>query len=73
MEPTSYAQVVKDLKWRDTMAAKVAALEANNTWPLTSLPTHKKPIGCKWVYKIKRRADGSIEMYKARLVTKGFT
>jgi len=51
VEPTSYAQDLKDLKWRNTMATEVASLEANNTWSLTSLPTHKKPIGCKWVYK----------------------
>ena len=40
---------------------------------MTSLPTHKKPIGCKWIYKIKHKVDGSIERYKARLVAKGFT
>ena len=55
------------------MAVEIATLEANNTWSLTSLPAHKKPIGYKWVYKIKHKADGSIERYKARLVAKGFT
>ena len=30
-------------------------------------------VGCKWIYKIKTRSDGSIECYKARLVGKGFT
>ena len=30
-------------------------------------------VGCKWIYKIKTRFDGSIECYKARLVAKGFT
>ena len=55
------------------MAAEISALEANHTWVLTPLPSHKKTIGCKWVYKVKYRFDGSIERYKARLVTKGFT
>ena len=30
-------------------------------------------VGCKWIYKIKTRSDGSIEHYKTRLVAKGFT
>ena len=30
-------------------------------------------VGCKWIYKIKTRSDGSIECYKARLVAKVFT
>ena len=55
------------------MNAKIAALEDNHSWTLASLPPHKKPIGCKWVYRIKYKSDGSIERYKARLVTKGFT
>ena len=55
------------------MDAKILALEANNTWTVTSLPPGKKPIGCKWVYRVKYKSDGSIERYKARLVAKGFT
>ena len=39
------------------MAVEIVALEANNTWSLIPLPAHKKPIGCKWVYKIKHKAE----------------
>jgi len=29
-------------------------------------------VGCKWVFRAKRKANGSIEQYKARHVVKGF-
>jgi len=54
------------------MSDEIRALEENKTWILTDLPPHKTAIGCHWVYKIKFKADGSIERYKARLV-KGYT
>ncbi|BBH06340.1 RmlC-like cupins superfamily protein [Prunus dulcis] len=72
-EPTSYDQAANDPNWQQAMTAEITALEQNNTWTLTSLPHGHKPIGCKWVYKIKHRSDGTIERYKARLVAKGYT
>ena len=45
----------------------------NKTWEIVDLPKNKKPVGCKWVYKIKYNSNGTIERYKARLVAKGYT
>jgi len=54
------------------MDEKMAALDANAIWELIALPKDKKTIECKWVYKIKHNANGSVNRYKARLVAKGY-
>lgn len=59
--------------WKATMTHEFEALHTNHTWDLVHLPAGKKAIGCRWVYKIKHKADGSIERFKARLVVKGYT
>uniref|UniRef100_A0A2N9I913 Reverse transcriptase Ty1/copia-type domain-containing protein n=1 Tax=Fagus sylvatica TaxID=28930 RepID=A0A2N9I913_FAGSY len=72
IEPQFYHEAVKSPHWVDAMSKELEALEANHTWVLTSLPPGKQPIGCKWVYKLKFKSDGTIERYKARLVAKGY-
>jgi len=72
-EPKSYPQAMKSVEWRDAMTKEIQVLESNNTWDLCPLPKGKSAIGCKWVYKIKYHSDGSIERYRARLVSKGYT
>lgn len=59
--------------WKRAMVDEFNSLQENNTWELTELPPNRKPIHCKWVFKSKRGADGTIHRYKARLVAKGFT
>jgi len=55
------------------MYEELSALQLNQTWILTPLPAGQKPIGCKWVYKIKYNSDGSVDKYKTRLIAKGYT
>ncbi|KAJ4818128.1 hypothetical protein LUZ62_030694 [Rhynchospora pubera] len=72
-EPTNFLQANKSSIWRDAMSREIDALAQNQTWTLVPAPSDHNIVGCKWVYRIKRNADGSIERYKARLVAKGFT
>jgi hypothetical protein len=52
------------------MSNELNALAQNATWDLVPLLAHANSVGYKWLFKIKHKADGSIERYKARLVAK---
>jgi histone deacetylase 1/2 len=71
-EPTSVEQALRDDRWVAAMDSEHQALMRNRTWHLVPRPRGKNIIGCKWVYKIKRKSDGGIDRYKARLVAKGY-
>ncbi|KAH9678583.1 retrovirus-related pol polyprotein from transposon RE1 [Citrus sinensis] len=71
--PNSVQEALKDPKWKAAMNDEMRSLQKNQTWELVDLPPGKKPVGCRWIYTIKYKADGSIERYKARLVAKGYT
>ena len=55
------------------MEVEMDALEKNKTWDLVELPLGKKLVGCKWVFTMTHKVDGSLEHYKARLAVKGYT
>nr|GEW10070.1 Gag-Pol polyprotein [Tanacetum cinerariifolium] len=54
------------------MQEEIEALHKNKTWELVAILGGRKPIGNKWVYKIKRNGDDQVERYRARLVVKGY-
>ncbi|KAJ9560958.1 hypothetical protein OSB04_006118 [Centaurea solstitialis] len=70
IEPHTYNQALKDPHWRHAMDQEFNALMKNGTWEL--VPPSHPPIGCKWIFRIKRDPDGTIAKYKARLVVKGY-
>ena len=54
------------------MNQEIEALNRNGKWIIVELPVGRKAIGFKWVFKVKYKANGEIERFIARLVTKGF-
>ena len=55
------------------MNEEMKSLRKNSTWKVVELPEGKKLVGCKWFFRVKYKANGTIEQFKARLVAKGYT
>ncbi|GFV79340.1 retrovirus-related Pol polyprotein from transposon TNT 1-94 [Trichonephila clavipes] len=55
------------------MKEELESLSSNNTWVLANLPSDRKDIGNRWVFKVKQNADGTVQRLKARLVAKGLS
>ena len=64
---------IDSVKWQEAMKSKLDSMHQNQVWDLVQLPEGIVPIDCKWVYKRKRRPDGKVETFKAKLVAKGYT
>nr|KYP42777.1 Retrovirus-related Pol polyprotein from transposon TNT 1-94 [Cajanus cajan] len=71
-EPKTVKLALADPLLFAAMQQECTALMKNQTWDLVTLPPNRQVVGCKWVFRIKENADGSINKYKARLVAKGF-
>lgn len=74
-ELTTYEEAIDSAEndeWRRAMQEEYSLLK-NNMWTLVERPSNQKVINNKWVFKVKRNPDDSIERYKTRLVCCGFT
>ena len=64
---TKYAK-----QWKDDADSEYESLLKNETWTLVELPSGRKPVGCKGIFKVKYGNDGNVEQFKARVVAKGY-
>lgn len=71
-EPATLAQALKDELWRGSMSEEFDSQVRNHTWSLVPYNPKQNLVGCRWVHRIKRRANGTIERRKSRLVAKGY-
>jgi len=71
-EPPNFAAAEQEARWRAAMLEEMAAVEENRTWELVDPPAGCRPIGLKWVFKVKWNERGEVVRHKARLIAKGF-
>lgn len=71
-KPWDYDEAKEEKVWRDVCQDEITSIIKNKTWDLVDLPSGAKAIGLRWVFKVKRNSDGSINKYKARLDVKGY-
>ena len=72
-EPMSYEEASREEAWKKAMIEEMQAIDRSNSWELVPPPIRCKPIGLKWIFKLKRNSDGDVVRYKARLVVKGYS
>jgi hypothetical protein len=71
-EPRTLAEAEKEEVWKRAMREELASIEENSTWTLVDPVPGHRPIGMKWVYKLKKDSNGVVLKHKARLVAKGY-
>ena len=72
-EPTNYEEAMMSPdfdKWLEAMKSEIGSMYENKVWTLVELPDDRHAIENKWIFKRKTDADGSVTIYKARLVAK---
>jgi hypothetical protein len=67
-EPSSFQEVVHDSTWVDAMVEEYDSIIKNSAWEIVPRPVDKSVVGSRWIYKVKKVVDGSVEKYKARFV-----
>ena len=74
-EPQSFKEAMSSPEApyrKEAINDKVESILQNHTWGTSVSSTRFKPLGYKWIFKKKMKANGSIDKYKARLVIKGY-
>ena len=73
IEPYSFEEAAQEPTWVDAMVEEYDSIVRNSAWEIVPRPVGKLVVGSRWIYKVKQATDGSVEKYKARFVSQGFS
>ena len=75
-EPLTLEEALKSPyrdNWKKAMEEELNSMKKHGVWTLTEPSSDHKPIGCRWVFKLKTNPKGEIDRFRARLVVKGYS
>eukprot|EP00253_Pinus_taeda_P024573 PITA_24573 len=71
-EPSFFEEAVEDPAWVDATVEEYDSIVRDSAWEIVPRPEGKLVVGLRWIYKVKKATDGSVEKYKARFVPEAF-
>ena len=72
-EPTNYEEFAQKVEWVEAITKEFQLIMKNDVFDIVPKPENNSVVSSKWIYKIKHACDGSIEKYKVRFVSRGFS
>ncbi|KAK9088598.1 hypothetical protein Scep_027680 [Stephania cephalantha] len=72
-EPKTAKEAIKNSQWLHAMQSEFSALQKNDTWSLVPPTADHILVGNKWLFKVKKNTNGSVNRFKAKLVARGYT
>lgn len=70
-QPNTLQEALSHPGWNGSMVEEIDTCHETNTWSVVPLPPGVKPIGSRWVHKVKLNADGTFQKFRSRVVAKG--
>eukprot|EP00253_Pinus_taeda_P021836 PITA_21836 len=72
-KPSSFEEVVEKPIWVDEMVEEYKSIVKKNVWEVVLRPAKKLIVGSRWIFMENHAIDISIEKYKAKFVSKGYS
>jgi len=61
IKPSSFEEAVQKLVWVVAMVKEYDSIIRNSVWEVVRRPTHKLVVSSRWIYKVKKASDGSVD------------
>lgn len=73
IELSSFEEAVQQPLWVDAMVEEYDSIIRNNVWEVVPRLADKSMVRSRWIYKVKKETNGSVEKHKAIFVARGFS